>query len=293
MKFWSQFWLLLLLVAAGFALSMLTGVPAYFLRTSGRYIEYLHVIQWGQNIFVMILAPLAWARLVDLRNENIKGWGWKESFNDLRLVRPDWRFIILTLCLMAVSLPMLSNMEVFFSTLPLPDALREYCETELMQNYMVIGLLLRPSGILAWTEQILLLCVTTAIGEELLFRGAMLKCFSNCHFNRHAAAILIGFIFAAIHFELYGLVPRWLMGTAFVYLLYWSKSLWVPITAHCINNLIALIQYKMATPEELANPRSEYEFSAIAVCVSVIATGIALWVIRRMGSTTDSSSKEI
>ena len=105
--------------------------------------------------------------------------------------------------------------------------------------------MLSVNGIGGWFELVLQMSVATAIAEELAFRGALLTIFRRyTKLNKHVIAILIGFIFSAIHMEIYGLIPRWLLGTLFVYLVYHSGSIWPSVLAHALNNLYALLEYK-------------------------------------------------
>ena len=69
-------------------------------------------------------------------------------------------------------------------------------------------------------------------------------------------------------------IPRWLLGTGFVYLVYWTGSIWPSVIAHAINNLWALIEMKEA-------PKMLEHFEAVSVCVSVVLMVLVLWLIYR------------
>ena len=43
-------------------------------------------------------------------------------------------------------------------------------------------------------------------------------------------------MFSALHMQFFGFFPRMLLGLLFGYIFYWSKSLWLPILGHFINN---------------------------------------------------------
>lgn len=87
---------------------------------------------------------------------------------------------------------------------------------------------------------ILVIALTPAICEELLFRGVLQKIFSE-KWGIHAGIWVAAFIFSAIHFQFFGFIPRMLLGAIFGYLLVWSGSLWLPILAHFINNFMAVL----------------------------------------------------
>ena len=85
------------------------------------------------------------------------------------------------------------------------------------------------------------IAVLPGIGEELLFRGVLQNSLHRLTKNAHVAIWISAFLFAAIHLQFYGLVPRMMLGAVFGYLYVWSGNLWYPIIAHATNNGIAVI----------------------------------------------------
>lgn len=233
-KFWTEVWYLLLFIALGFLAVLALSLATSFIFPETQ-VAYLHIIQWAQNLFVFILPTLCWVRWY-LKQPVCETLGFKSA-------QPKY-FVIAILLILALSYPMDWFAAWTKDTLPWPEALRQMAEAEARQQEHIFNLMLSPSGFLGWTENILLMSVITAIAEETVFRGALLTCFRRAGFGQHATAIAVGFIFALIHFDLYGLLPRWVLGSLFCYLYFWSGSLWPPIAAHAINNLMALIQYK-------------------------------------------------
>jgi membrane protease YdiL (CAAX protease family) len=85
------------------------------------------------------------------------------------------------------------------------------------------------------------IAVLPGIGEEIMFRGVLQNSLHKYSGNKHVAIWVTGFIFAAIHLQFYGLVPRMMLGVLFGYLYVWSGNLWLPIIAHITNNGLAVI----------------------------------------------------
>jgi membrane protease YdiL (CAAX protease family) len=283
MKFWTHLWFLLLFLAGGLILCGIVLFALSPLSVNGHMVAYLHLVQWSQNLFVMMAAPLAWMWFVQVRPSHPEGNGWHVTFDALHLTHINYKYAGLTLLFMLAAIPVMDSLEVFNSRLPWPESIRQYAEDESLRNMTVIQTLLSTSGLFGWIENILLMCVSTAIGEELLFRGALLHSFRReGGMSIHLAACLVGLLFALIHFELFGLIPRWFLGTLFVYLVYWSKSLWTPILAHCLNNLFALIAYKQASPEELSQVVKDYTFSPIWIVLSALVSAYLLWQMQRL-----------
>ena len=88
---------------------------------------------------------------------------------------------------------------------------------------------------------IFMIAILPAFAEEILFRGVLAKLFKEWTQNVHVAVFLSAFIFAAIHLQFYGFLPRFLLGMALGYLFFWSGSLWLPIVAHFANNFLSVL----------------------------------------------------
>lgn len=85
------------------------------------------------------------------------------------------------------------------------------------------------------------IAVLPGIGEEFLFRGVLQKNLQKWFKNQHIAIWVAAFLFSAIHMQLFGLVPRMVLGAIFGYLYVWSGNLWYPILAHATNNGIGVL----------------------------------------------------
>ncbi|MCE7992793.1 MAG: CPBP family intramembrane metalloprotease [Roseivirga sp.] len=87
----------------------------------------------------------------------------------------------------------------------------------------------------------IVIAVLPGIGEEIMFRGVLQNTLHKYSGNKHIAIWVTGFIFAAIHLQFYGVVPRMMLGVLFGYLYVWSGNLWLPIISHITNNGLAVI----------------------------------------------------
>lgn len=80
-----------------------------------------------------------------------------------------------------------------------------------------------------------------AIGEELIFRGLILKIVARWRNNIHTGIWVSAFIFSAMHMQFYGFVPRMLLGAVLGYIMIWSGSIYASMLAHFLNNAIAIV----------------------------------------------------
>ena len=92
---------------------------------------------------------------------------------------------------------------------------------------------------------IIVIALLPAIGEELMFRGALMRIFQHWK-NKHAAVWVAAIIFSAIHFQFYGFLPRMILGACFGYMVLWTGSLFPAIVAHFFNNAFIVIVYYLS-----------------------------------------------
>lgn len=167
--------------------------------------------------------------------------------------------IVLTIALQ----PFLAWVVYLNNQIALPDclsgleAILRSMESNAEQN---ISLILTTDSIGVFLLNVLLVSVLTAIGEEAFFRGALQRILLNETKRPWVAIVVIAIIFSAIHFQFYGFFARLLLGLLLGYLVYASKSLILPIIAHAVNNLIAIIQIHLDNVYEVdenhyLNPR--------------------------------------
>lgn len=128
-----------------------------------------------------------------------------------------------------------------------------------------------------------MMAVIPAIGEELFFRGLLMKLMMDWTKKKHLPIFITAFLFSAMHMQFYGFLPRFLMGVFFGYLLLWSRSLIVPMVTHFVNNAMAIIfAYLLNTGmaaegvEKLGSGPDEY-FSVIFSFVSVVVLIFTLY----------------
>ncbi len=87
---------------------------------------------------------------------------------------------------------------------------------------------------------IIIICVLTGIGEEFIFRGVVQKLIGKIAINHHVVIWVTAIIFSAIHLQFYGFIARMLLGAYFGYLLFYTKSMWIPAIAHFSNNFFSV-----------------------------------------------------
>lgn len=93
----------------------------------------------------------------------------------------------------------------------------------------------------AGISPVLLLIAGGFIGpicEEIIFRGVILKGFLK-HYSPTKAIVFSALIFGVIHFIPLQVVSAFFAGLVLGYIYYKTKSLWIPIIIHILNNVLA------------------------------------------------------
>jgi membrane protease YdiL (CAAX protease family) len=120
--------------------------------------------------------------------------------------------------------------------------------------------------------------VLAAIAEELFFRGVLQKIILEKVKNIHMAILICSFLFSALHQEFYSLFPRVLLGMLLGYAYVFSKSIWVPISIHFVNNTaIVLLDSLYKQGISSFNPNENEYFGIIGVFISLILSIPLFW----------------
>lgn len=200
------------------------------------YVNVLKYFQAVQSVGLFVIPPF------------ILGWFFSgNSFRYLRLTRKvSGNTIILTALIMISAIPFINLLAHLNAQLSLPDFMSsieewmkqtEETAQELTKTFLTAE---TPGDLLL---NILIIAVIPALGEELLFRGVVQRLFSEWTRSSHAGILISAIIFSAMHLQFFGFIPRTILGILFGYMLVWSGRMWIPVTAHFVNNAVAVTVY--------------------------------------------------
>lgn len=109
--------------------------------------------------------------------------------------------------------------------------------------------LLRSETVFEASFIVIVVAVVPAICEEVFFRGFVQKSF-EFRIKPVWAALITAIFFALYHFNPYGLVALLALGFFFGYSAYISRSIFIPLLLHFLNNFIAVMTYFILGEEE-------------------------------------------
>jgi membrane protease YdiL (CAAX protease family) len=90
---------------------------------------------------------------------------------------------------------------------------------------------------------LLMIGVLAAVGEELIFRGLLQRLLTEMMRSPHLAIVVTALLFSAFHFQFFSFLPRLVLGIILGYLMYLGRSIWYPIIAHFVNNVMGVVYY--------------------------------------------------
>jgi membrane protease YdiL (CAAX protease family) len=226
----------------------------------GSYPDLLRVIQLSQILGLFIFPPL------------ICAWLFSDDYKEYLHIRTSNRLSIFVYAFIGVIVfvPFINFTSHLNQQMVLPEALTGLetwmKSTENEANQLIEAMLSTHNP---WTIlfNILIVCVLTGIGEELMFRGLLQAWFSRFLKNPHLLVWTVAILFSAFHLQFYGFVPRMLLGAFFGYLMVYSRSILVPALAHFTHNFVSLAGFYLFqdAPEKMEE-------------MDALGTGSTLWL---------------
>lgn len=159
---------------------------------------------------------------------------------------PSIFLFITTLVIVLAAIPLSSYLGSLNSQMSLPESLSglenklKLMEEKAMEATLIF---LNVDSVKGLLINLFIVAVLPALGEEFFFRGILQKLFKDWTGNIHISIFITAAVFSAVHMQFFTFLPRFMLGMLFGYLLFWSKSIWVPIFAHFVNNAVSVIVF--------------------------------------------------
>ena len=188
--------------------------------------------------------------------------------------------------LMMTQLPLINFLAEWNGSLVLPDAfhaLEVWMKQQETQAERMTEVFLTMSNPSDGLITLLIMALIPAVGEELLFRGALQPIIKRLTGNKHLAVWITAFVFSFIHFQFYGFIPRFLLGAFLGYLFLWGKSILFPMAAHFANNAMAVSLTYADQHSILKFPPEEAgtgETAWLQVMISLILLFTGCWLFK-------------
>jgi uncharacterized protein len=182
----------------------------------------------GQILF-LLCPTLILARLLDTKLSRVFPWRKPHVGETI--------FAVLSLLFLQEAM----QIYLFFQDrIPLPHEIEKYTAPARQMFEEMFRLLVSAKNIPELFFVVLVVAITPAIVEELLFRGLIQNCFER-RLVPVRAAIWTGVIFGLFHFNPFQIVPLIILGCFFGILRMRSRSMIIAMTVHFLNNALAVV----------------------------------------------------
>jgi len=199
-------------------------------------LQIARLMQISGQIGLFVFPPLFYSVLVS--KFPLKSLG----FTSFR--QPD--IILFGIITMFIGLPLIHFLGEMNQQIHLPEflaGLEQWMITKEEQAALLSEQFLQVTTFSGLIFNLFMIAIIPAIGEELLFRGAMQPLLIRMFKNVHLGIFIASLLFGLMHLQFYGLLPRVALGLFMGYYFYYSKSFWVPIMMHFVHNGTAVIVY--------------------------------------------------
>ncbi|MGM9805457.1 MAG: type II CAAX prenyl endopeptidase Rce1 family protein [Candidatus Aphodosoma sp.] len=227
----------------------------------------LYILQSAQTILVFGISGLAAAGLNGERHLTAAiGFG-----------HCTLRNILLAAAVAVCALPFTSVIGDLNSAISFPDSLHQL-ENQLKSMEEAARLtterMMQTESYANLAINIMVMAVLPALCEEIFFRGTVQR-YLQQSYNKHIAVWTTAILFSTVHFQFFGFIPRMLMGAGLGYMYLFTGSLWIPVTAHFINNAI-VVTATFYSYNTLTSPAVFNGFTTWYVALASLSATVAL-----------------
>lgn len=158
--------------------------------------------------------------------------------------------------------------------IPIPIAFKNWATQMEDQYKKALYAMTQMKSVLDLLVAIIAVAVVPAIVEELFFRASLQKILVDWTSKPYAAIIITAFLFSAFHFSYFGFLSRMSLGIILGIIYYYTKTIWLPMLMHFINNGIGIttlyfVRDNPAKMESVIEGNLTYYWSIAAIVVVI------------------------
>lgn len=208
-------------------------------KSSAAVINGTRIMELIVNLFTFAGTALLFAQLTHPR-----------PFEYLGLRKPkNITNILISIVMILAAIPLGQQLVYYFKMIDLGPAVKA-SQAQMDETYKAMLTMKNPGELIV---SLLIAGIVAPIGEELLFRGLIMRFAYRATHRILASAIVSGIFFALFHGQVYAFIPIMLAGMLLSYIYYYNGSLWVNMIAHCVYNSAQVIVVYMATNNMLGS----------------------------------------
>lgn len=211
------------------------------------------------QVCIFLLPTLAFARLFH---------GESAKFLRLDLHGRKWLLGGISIAILLLLLP-ITDWLTYWNEQWHMGTLEEFFRSQSQKSKELTNSLLSLTSPFDLVLQLLIVALLPAVCEEFFFRGAFQQILQRWFGNMHVAVVVTSMAFAVAHGDVYGLMPRFILGLLLGYLFTLSGSIVVNICAHFFNNAMVVLLYYLFHRQQIYLDPTEplfFSWSTTIIC---------------------------
>ncbi len=252
------------------ALIVIVAIRTGTVRTDFHDPQSMLIVTAGEMAFFVLAAMLA---------VSVRYWG--RTFQELNFARPDLKHLAiviggtlpLSFCVSACSLPFHLGWQAITEQFP---------ELKFFDSMNAMEMVKEMSETTPLLLMIVIVAALPAIGEELIFRGAIGRVLI-ANLGVWGGVILTSVLFGGVHLHPVHALSVIPLGVAMHVIYLWTRSFWMPMLLHFLNNSWAAVTVRIEAGDpfgEGMHPTSLEWLEIATAAVAVVALTIGLWQSR-------------
>lgn len=149
--------------------------------------------------------------------------------------------VLLVIVLAFAGLILSGALGSFTEKIPIPTDFKNWAENLEAQYKKALVSMTQMHSMVDLLYALLAVAIVPAIVEELYFRGALQKTLTDWTGKPWLAIAVTAIFFSTIHFSYFGFLSRMALGILLGFIFEFTKTIWLPILLHFINNGIAIV----------------------------------------------------
>lgn len=188
-------------------------------------------------------------------------------------------FILLAIIAMLISLPIVEYTGMLNQQIQFGGATQKWFKSMEEDATKQIQFMLNTHTKKELFLNLIFISLFAGVGEELFFRGVLQRMFIRASRRPLVGIIITAAIFSAFHVQIFGFIPRFLLGIVLGCIYWYSGSLILSMIAHFFyDGLLIVIAYFQ--PSIVQNPDSSM-FNATLMLPLAVASAILTYIIIR------------
>ena len=232
-----QLLLLLMLLLIGIVIASLLSAGLTLMKgTDTNLLQDPDSLRWTQLISAICTFMLPAIALAYLCSDKVSAYLSFKKITDEKV----WGLLFLSMFLISPAVNLLGTLNEQMNLPEFMAPIERWMRAQEDLAEELTDIMLKGEGIGVLLMNLIVIAVAAGFTEEFLFRGALQRVVERWTSNPHIVIWIVAILFSAFHLQFYGFIPRMLLGAYFGYLLYWGKSIWLPVFAHFMNNAYAV-----------------------------------------------------